>query len=88
MINENQENFDKELIKMLQTTKEYKTWQESLFAIIGYVSDEELDDENMVRELMADHLNASFQLNNGLEKAKYYTSKNQHQEWVSDHSGE
>ena len=29
---------------MLETTKEYKAWLESLFAIIRYISDEKLDD--------------------------------------------
>lgn len=89
MINEKKwmEHVDKELIKQLETTEEYKAWQESLFAIIGYVSSEQ-DDEDMVLELLADHLNASFQLQNGLDKARYKTRKERHDEWVLDNSGE
>ena len=91
MSNENQgkgiERVDKDLIKMLQTTDEYKAWQESLFAIIGYASDE-IDDENLARELITDHLNTSFELQKGLEKARYKTSKELHEEWLLDNSGQ
>jgi hypothetical protein len=55
---------------VLETTKEYKAWLESLFAIIRYISDEKLDDLNLVLELIADHLNASVELQNGLEKTR------------------
>jgi hypothetical protein len=79
---------DKNLIKMLETTKEYKAWQESLFAIIGYASREEIDDENLVSELLADHLNASFELQKGLEHARYKTSKELHDDWLLDNCGQ
>lgn len=92
MSNENQrkeiENTDKDLIKTLETTEEYKAWQESLFAIIGYVANEELDDENLIMELMADHLNASFELQKGLENARYKTSKDLHDDWLLDNCGQ
>lgn len=92
MSNENQgkwiERIDKDLIKELETTQEYKAWQESLFAIIGYTTDEELDDENLVRELLADHLNASFELQKGLENARYKTKKELQEEWLLDNSGQ
>lgn len=91
MSNENQkwiESVDKDLIKVLETTEQYKAWQESLFAIIGYTSSEELDDENLIMELLADHLNASFELQKGLEKARYNTSKMLHEEWLLDNSGQ
>ncbi|MGF7119449.1 hypothetical protein [Methanobacterium oryzae] len=82
------ENTDKDLIKILETTEEYKAWQESLFAIIGYVANEELDDENLIMELMADHLNASFELQKGLENARYKTSKDLHDDWLLDNCGQ
>ena len=90
-MNENQgkwiESVDKDLIKVLETTKEYKAWQESLFAIIGYSSDEEID-EKLVMELLADHLNASFELQKGLENARYKKSKMLHDEWSLDNCGQ
>jgi len=79
---------DKELIKQLETTDEYNAWQETLFAIIGYASQEDLDDEDLINELLADHLFASFELQNGLDKAKYKAKKELHDEWVMDNSGE
>jgi hypothetical protein len=82
------ESVDKDLIKMLETTKEYKAWQESLFAIIGYTTDEEIDDEDLIRELLADHLSASFELQKGLENARYKTSKELHDEWLLDNCGQ
>jgi hypothetical protein len=92
MSNENQgkwiERIDKDLIKALETTQEYKAWQESLFAIIGYTTDEELDDENLIRELLADHLNTSFELQKGLENARYKTKKELQEEWLLDNSGQ
>lgn len=92
MSNENQgKELDKDLIKELEVTEEYKAWQESLFAILGYVSNKE-DDENLAAELMVDHLNASFELQKGLEKAthnvKYRSVKELHDEWVLDNSGQ
>ncbi len=91
MSNENQgkwiERVDKDLIRILETTEEYKAWQESLFAIIGYASVEE-DDEDLAMELMADHLSTSFELQKGLERARYKTSKELHDEWLLDNSGQ
>jgi hypothetical protein len=93
MSNENQENrIDKDLIKALETTDEYKAWYESLFAIIGYTSNEESDDEELAMELIADHLNASFELQNGLEKGleniRYKKTKELHDDWMLDNSGQ
>lgn len=82
------EHVDKDLIKMFETTEEYKAWQESLFAIIGYIADEENDDEELVLELIADHLNTSFALQKGLESARLKTSKNLHEDWLLDNSGQ
>lgn len=79
---------DKNLIKTLETTEEYIAWQESLFAIIGYASREDLDDEDLINELMADHLNASFGLQKGLENARYTTKKMLNDEWLLDNSGQ
>lgn len=82
------ETVDKDLIKVLETTKEYKKWQESLFAIIGYASCEENDDENLIRELLADHLNSSFELEKGLENARNKTKKTLQDEWLLDNCGQ
>ncbi|HEX3014523.1 MAG TPA: hypothetical protein VHO92_09685 [Methanobacterium sp.] len=93
MSNENQEKgIDKDLIRELEATEEYRAWYESLFAIIGYASNEEINDENLARELIADHVNASFELQNGLEKArhnaKYRPMKELHDDWLLDNSGQ
>lgn len=88
MSNEDQKEFDKELIKALETTKEYKTWQESLFAIIGYANSENPDDKKFVRELMADHLIASIELQDGLEIAKFKASKKLNDDMMLDYSGQ
>lgn len=92
MSNENQgkwiERVDKGLIKMLETTKEYKAWQESLFALIGYASSSEVADENLIMELWADHLSTSFELQKGLEIARYKTSKELHDDWLLDNCGQ
>lgn len=76
-----------DLIEMLETTKEYKAWLDSLFAIIGYTSQEKKDDD-LIIELMADHLGASFELQQGLENAKHMISKKMHEDWVLDNSGQ
>ena len=93
MSNENQEKeINVDLIKALETTEEYKAWYDSLFAIIGYTSNEEIDDEDLAMELIADHLNASFELQNGLEKGldnvKYKKTKELHDDWMLDNSGQ
>ncbi len=79
---------NKDLIRQLETTDEYNAWQETLFAIIGYASNEENDDEDLIMELMADHLYASFKLQDGLDKANYKVKKELHDEWAMDNSGE
>jgi hypothetical protein len=95
MSDENQEKQterdDKEL-RELEATKEYKEWYESLFAIIGYTSNEEHNDEDLARELIADHLSASFELQNGLEKAKHNAKhramKEMQDDWLLDNCGQ
>jgi len=91
MSNENQgkwiESVDKDLIKVFETTEEYKAWQESLFAIIGYSSNEEID-EKLVTELLADHLNASFELQKGLGNARQKKGKMIRNELLLDNCGE
>lgn len=87
-MSKDQKHGDKELIKALETTKEYEAWQESLFAIIGYASKEEPDDKNFVRELMADHLIASIELQDGLEIAKFKASKKLNDELLLDNAGQ
>ena len=94
-MSENQETpikYDPKEIRELEATEEYKAWYESLFAIIGYISNEELNDENMAMELIADHLNTSFELQNGLEKARHNAKqraiKEVHEDWLLDNSGQ
>jgi|GEM_PF-1048843 len=91
MSNENQvkwiESVDKDLIKLFETTEEYKAWQESLFAIIGYSSNEEID-EKLVTELLSDHLNASFELQKGLGNARQKKGKMIRNELLLDNCGE
>ena len=91
MSNKNQgkwiESVDKDLIKVFETTEEYKAWQESLFAIIGYSSNEEID-EKLVTELLADHLNASFELQKGLGNARQKKGKMIRNELLLDNCGE
>ena len=71
MSNENQgKMINEDLIKELETTEEYKTWLKSLFDIIGYISNEKLDDLNLMLKLIADHLSTSIKLQNGLENQK------------------
>lgn len=87
MSNEEGIRVNKELIEMLETTEEYKSWLDSLFAIIGYTSQKN-DDDNLILELMADHLSASFELQKGLENAKHKISKRMHEDWLLDNSGQ
>ena len=56
--------------KELEFTKEYKQWQKSFLAIIGYIQDAEVNDEDLAEELMADHINASLELSKGLERVR------------------
>ncbi|MGB9937783.1 MAG: hypothetical protein ACPK7O_08700 [Methanobacterium sp.] len=78
---------NEDIMKAFETTEEYKSWLESLFAIIGYTSNEE-EDEELAAELIADHLNASFALQKGLDSAKYKSSKKIHDDWLLDNSGQ
>jgi hypothetical protein len=64
-----------DIIKEFEATKEYNDWQESLLAIMGYATDEELNDEELAGALMADHLNTSLELQKGLERARYEAEK-------------
>lgn len=76
-----------DIMKQLEATREYKAWQESLLAIIGYINNEE-DDEELAEELMTDHLYSSLQLQNGLDKAKYQKSKKIHEDMQDEMFGE
>jgi hypothetical protein len=83
---------DENLIKEFKSTEEYKKWQESLFAIIGYTSDNENDDIKAAKALIAEHLDASLQLQNGIEKikfkAQYKKMREFNQDFESDLRGE
>lgn len=84
--------FDNNLIEQFESTTEYKAWQETLFAIIGYASNSKNEDENLASALMADHLDASLQLQMGIEKAKnlvnYKKMKKLNDEFVEENRGE
>jgi hypothetical protein len=74
--------------KDFEATKEYKAWQESLLAIIGYISDKKNNNEELAGELMADHLNASLELQKGLERAKYEAGRRFNEDFQGDFRGE
>lgn len=88
MSNEEQSQYQKELIKALETTKEYKAWQESLFAIIGYANSEDPENKEYVKELMSDHLISSIELQDGFEIAKFKASKKMNDQTMLDYSGQ
>jgi hypothetical protein len=84
--------FDNNLIEQFESTTEYKEWQETLFAIIGFTSNAEKDDESLASALIADHLDASLKLQKGIEKAKniakYKKMKDLNDEFVDENRGE
>lgn len=77
-----------DILKEFEATKEYEAWQESLFAIIGYSMDENINDEELAGELMADHLKASLELEKGFEQAKYASGKKMSDEFMRESHGE
>jgi hypothetical protein len=83
---------DENIIKDFKDTEEYKNWQESLFAIIGYTSSDENDDMKTAKALIAEHLDASIQLQNAIDKVKfkaqYKIQKEFNQDFESDLRGE
>jgi hypothetical protein len=84
--------FDNNLIEQFESTTEYKEWQETLFAIIGFTSNAEKDDESLASALIVDHLDASLKLQKGIEKAKniakYKKMKDLNDEFVDENRGE
>ncbi len=71
---------DEDIIEEFAATEEYKKWLDSLFAVIGYATNEEIDDEELITEFMADHIIASLELSKGLKKIRYITEKRQNKE--------
>jgi hypothetical protein len=59
-----------DLINEFAATKEYQAWQESLLAIIGYAKNEEINDEELITDFIADHINSSLELSKALERIK------------------
>ncbi|OEC88321.1 MULTISPECIES: hypothetical protein [Methanobacterium] len=59
-----------DLINEFAATKEYQAWQESLLAIIGYAKNEEINDEDLITDFIADHINSSLELSKALERIK------------------
>lgn len=59
-----------DLVNEFAATKEYQAWQESLLAIIGYSKNEEINDEELITDFIADHINSSLELSKALEKIK------------------
>ncbi|MGZ7117792.1 MAG: hypothetical protein ACXVHS_10165 [Methanobacterium sp.] len=58
-----------ELIAELANSDEYKAWQDSLLAIIEYSKDE-LNDNGLITDIIVDHINASLELGNALDRIK------------------
>ena len=61
---------NEDLLNEFAATKEYQAWQESLLAIIGYSKNEEINDEDMITDFIADHINSSLELSKALERIK------------------
>jgi hypothetical protein len=59
-----------DLINEFAATKEYQAWQESLLAIIGYAKNEEINDEDLITDFIADHINSSLELSKALDRIK------------------
>ena len=59
-----------DLINEFAATREYQEWQESLLAIIGYAKNEEINDEDLITDFIADHINSSLELSKALERIK------------------
>ncbi len=53
-----------------EATPEYKKWIETFLAIIGYLKDKKINDNEILDELMADHFNASLELGKVMDKLK------------------
>ena len=61
---------NEDLLNEFAATKEYQAWQESLLAIIGYSKNEEINDEDLITDFIADHINSSLELSKALERIK------------------
>ena len=61
---------NEDLLNEFAATKEYQAWQESLLAIIGYSKNEEINDEDLITDFLADHINSSLELSKALERIK------------------
>ena len=72
---------DEDIIEKFAATDEYKEWLDSLFAVIGYATNEEIDDEDLITDFMADHINASLELSKGLKRIRHRADKMQNKEF-------
>lgn len=61
---------NEDLLNEFAATKEYQAWQESLLAIIGYSKNEEINDEELITDFIADHINSSLGLSKALERIR------------------
>ena len=61
---------NEDLLNEFAATKEYQAWQESLLAIIGYSKNEEINDEDLITDFIADHINSSLELSKALKRIK------------------
>ena len=61
---------NEDLINEFAATKEYQEWQESLLAIIGYAKNEKINDEELITDFIADHINSSLELSKALRRIK------------------
>ena len=77
-------DIDNKLIKEFESTDEFKEWKETLFAIIGYTTNSQEEDEELASSLIADHLDASLQLQNGIDKIKFKAQYEKTREFNKD----
>ena len=56
---------DEDIVEEFAATDEYKKWLDSLLAVIGYATNEKIDDEELITDFMADHISASLELSKG-----------------------
>ena len=61
---------NEDLINEFAATEEYKAWQESLLAIIGYAKNEEINDDELITDFMADHITSSLELSKALKRIR------------------
>ncbi len=72
---------DEDVIEEFAATDEYKEWLDSLLAVIGYATNDKIDDEDLITDFMADHINASLELSKGLKRIRHKVERRQIKEF-------